>query len=460
MSEFISHFPLSLQMTDSMQQHPQPLLLTPFILDGRIEEARNLAMVKPFLENVTSYSGYITVDEDHQSYMFFWFSPKSTDWVTAALVVWLQGGFGDSIMYAVFAQNGPYIYKDDRVDHSQYSWTNYFNVLYIENPIGTGFSFVQFKNGYSTDQTEVGVNLHETLRQFLILFPELQKNQLILSGQCYAGKYLTSLANTISQRQSSTVPRIDVFGIFLGNPMISIEYMLPHYNEYLYSLGFLDSKTRRTLEQREEEILSLILEKNWSNASDLFSKTFAIPSNSEHTSLLQQLNSLPLRNHLNFSEDTFERPRYEKFLEESETKLALHVGNHVHDANRLEVRNAILPDLTKSYKSNFERLLEDYRVLVYSGQLDLVCAYCLNEKLFTRLSWSGAKAYRESNVYQFTCGESSVGHFKQGHNFTHVLLRNAGHLATSDQPRRVLGLLKKFVGGTFDECIESLDVQF
>ena len=139
----------------------QQLFLTPYILDGKIQEARDLAVVKPFLENVKSYSGFITINEIYKSHVFFWFFTSTTEWTTAPLIVYLQGGLGVTFMYGLFTGNGPYILEGDQLDYKRYSWTDHFNVLYIESPVGTGFSFIELEGGYSTNLTQVGEDLHD-----------------------------------------------------------------------------------------------------------------------------------------------------------------------------------------------------------------------------------------------------------------------------------------------------------
>jgi len=256
----------------------------------------------------------------------------------------------------------------------------------------------------------------------------------------------------------STTPEINLFGVIAGNPLISVEHMLPHYNDYLNALGFLTAKARRTLQKREEDILSLIFEKDWPEASDLFIKTFFLRKSTGQT-FLRDLTGIV--NHYNLLNNEFFTVRPELFVNGADVREALHVGNSTFDGSGSDVTNAMRPNFVKSSKAEFEEMLEDgYRVLVYAGQFDVSCAYYLNEIFFNRLSWSGATTYRESNAYPLTLDESLGGHFKQGRNFTHVLVRNAGHLAMADQPRLILGLTKKFAEGVFDKDIQSLDVNF
>ena len=56
----------------------QPLFLTPLIKSGNLKKARSKARVKnlPNAPEVESYSGYLTVNEEFNSNMFFWFFPS------------------------------------------------------------------------------------------------------------------------------------------------------------------------------------------------------------------------------------------------------------------------------------------------------------------------------------------------------------------------------------------------
>src|SRR5690242_1523864 len=55
----------------------QPLFLTPHIESGHIDEARELSRVNglPNAPNLTSYSGFLTVNKQYNSNMFFWYFP-------------------------------------------------------------------------------------------------------------------------------------------------------------------------------------------------------------------------------------------------------------------------------------------------------------------------------------------------------------------------------------------------
>ena len=67
---------------------------------------------------------------------------------TDPLVIWLQGGPGCSSQLALFTENGPYMINKNstakgtnKLLYNKYSWNNKANVLFLDQPLGTGFSF-------------------------------------------------------------------------------------------------------------------------------------------------------------------------------------------------------------------------------------------------------------------------------------------------------------------------------
>lgn len=75
-----------------------------------------------------------------------------------------------------------------------------YNLLFIDNPVGTGFSFTKKDAGYATNQTDVARDLYSALQQFLTLFPDLRNNDFYVTGESYAGKqyYIRVLCNLFS----------------------------------------------------------------------------------------------------------------------------------------------------------------------------------------------------------------------------------------------------------------------
>lgn len=229
----------------------EPLILTPLLKQNKIYQAQAASRVKgtEFL-NVTSYSGYFTVSERFNSNLFFWFFPALENPYNAPVLLWLQGGPGASSMYGLFEENGPFeIVTESELRLRKETWSRSHNLLYIDNPVGTGFSFTN--EGFADNETKVGEDLYEGLKQFFKLFPKLQKNDFFISGESYAGKYIPAISHKILQKNPNATMKINLKGVAIGNGLSDPEHQLL-YGDRLFELGLIDENTLKIFEQQEK----------------------------------------------------------------------------------------------------------------------------------------------------------------------------------------------------------------
>lgn len=172
-------------------QGNNPLILTQYIESQQILKGRELAYVNYgdlLSKGIDSYSGYFTVNKTYNSNLFFWYFPARNNAANAPVVVWLQGGPGASSLYGLFMESGPVsINAQKKLDKRQYSWHLDHHVVYIDNPVGAGFSFTDNPAGYATNQVDVGTNLFSAVRQFFQIFPEIRNNRFYVTGESYGG---------------------------------------------------------------------------------------------------------------------------------------------------------------------------------------------------------------------------------------------------------------------------------
>lgn len=74
---------------------------------------------------------------------FFWFFEARKDPGNAPLAIWLNGGPGGSSMMGALEENGPcFVGPDSNSTYlNPWSWNNEVNMLYIDQPVQTGFSY-------------------------------------------------------------------------------------------------------------------------------------------------------------------------------------------------------------------------------------------------------------------------------------------------------------------------------
>jgi vitellogenic carboxypeptidase-like protein len=131
---------------------------------------------------------------------------------TAPVLLWLQGGPGGSSLFGLFNENGPLqVTSDLEVIKRNTSWSLTHHIIYIDNPVGTGFSFT--KKCYASNQDQVGTDLYMAMLQFFVMFPALRSHDFYVTGESYAGKYVPALTHKIHISNPKTTQKINLKGM-------------------------------------------------------------------------------------------------------------------------------------------------------------------------------------------------------------------------------------------------------
>ncbi|KAG1740415.1 Alpha/Beta hydrolase protein [Suillus paluster] len=150
---------------------------------------------------VTQISGYIDVGTNMS--MWFWFFESRNSPKTAPFTLWLDGGTACSSMMGMFQENGPCSVNADHnsTTLNPYSWNNISNMIYIDQPIGTGFS-------YGTDlvyTTEEAAPFVWTAFQVLFesqLFSKYSSREFIFSTEGFGGHYAPSFVTYFEEKNA------------------------------------------------------------------------------------------------------------------------------------------------------------------------------------------------------------------------------------------------------------------
>ncbi|KVH92700.1 Peptidase S10, serine carboxypeptidase [Cynara cardunculus var. scolymus] len=97
------------------------------------------------------HSGYIVTNKEHGRSLFYYFvQADSVNHSSLPLTLWLNGGPGcSSLGFGAFMENGPFqVGENGELVNNQHSWNLESNMLYVESPIGVGFSYSETDDDY------------------------------------------------------------------------------------------------------------------------------------------------------------------------------------------------------------------------------------------------------------------------------------------------------------------------
>lgn len=153
-----------------------------------------------------SYAGLLPIDSSGDGdggQLYFWFFPSTNPVAQQRkeILVWLSGGPGCSSLGDLLQQNGPFLWQPGTVEPvaNRWSWHRLTNVVWIDQPIGTGFS----------QGTPTARNEQDVARQFLGFWRNfvdtfaLQGYRIYMTGYSYAGMFAPHISSAMLDRNDT-----------------------------------------------------------------------------------------------------------------------------------------------------------------------------------------------------------------------------------------------------------------
>ncbi|XP_031495086.1 serine carboxypeptidase-like 34 [Nymphaea colorata] len=176
------------------------------------------------------YAGYVTVDDRSGKALFYWFFEATHEAAEKPVLLWLNGGPGcSSIGYGQAQELGPFLVKKGipELKFNNYSWNKEANLLFLESPVGVGFSYTNT----SSDIPKLGDKItardsYTFLVNWFKRFPQYSSHDFFISGESYAGHYVPELAELIfdeNKKEGDGHYYINLRGFIIGNALLDDE---------------------------------------------------------------------------------------------------------------------------------------------------------------------------------------------------------------------------------------------
>ncbi|KAJ3094603.1 Cell death protease [Phlyctochytrium planicorne] len=148
--------------------------------------------------------------------------------------------------------------------------------------------------------------------------------------------------------------------------------------------------------------------------------------------------------------------RMKSYLSRGDVRKALHVDGG-KDVKWTECRNSVAERLSHDESESGGKVLPDVldkvKVLVFTGDHDLVCNADGLEAAFSEMTWNGVKGFGPDATvlgwYLKDSGDASglpAGVYTTARNLTHVIVFGASHMVGVTKKKESLDLFARFVG--------------
>ncbi|XP_013142909.1 PREDICTED: retinoid-inducible serine carboxypeptidase-like [Papilio polytes] len=344
--------------------------------------------------------------------LFWLFWPSLAEYSpNQPLIVWLDGVTGvPPSLRANFEMFGPFGTNLRR----QESWIQYFNLLLIDAPVGTGYSKAEDENNISTNFEDHVDNLVTILKSFYGIHEEYSNTPVYIFGQGHGAQLAVALAARLAQ---NNLFNNVVKGVGIGNGIISPAQALTKIGFYLEEFGKIDADGRKVVENFSDEINTLTNNGRYEEAFDLFlSIKKVVNINAGAGGLnLDDISEKLTRDKL---QEYFNRrltADHYKLMEETVPPLIGLSGKVIYDGQRDAVLKAFRNSLMKPAVDKVEYLLQNTNisVTIYNGNLDAISNTPGQLLWVDNLRWSGQKDFLNYVRKPFVRSRGLQGYYRK-----------------------------------------------
>lgn len=425
-----------------------PLFVAPKIVEKRFHFP-HLDYSGPSVQELGHHAGYYRLPHSKGARLFYLFF-ESRNSRNDPVVIWLTGGPGCSSELALFYENGPFqISKNLSLQWNDYGWDKASNLLYVDQPVGTGFSYTTDEQDIRHDEEGVSNDLYDFLQAFFAEHPQFAKNNFYITGESYAGHYIPAFAARVHQgNKAKEGIHINLKGFAMGNGLTNPEIQYKAYTDYALDMGLVNrseyDRINKMLPACEQAI------KNCGIAGgDECVTSYIVCTNifNEIMSSAGDINYYDIRKKCEGAL-CYDFSNMERFLNQKSVRDALGVGEIDFVSCSSEVHEALLMDWMRNLEVGIPALLEDgIKVLVYAGEYDLICNWLGNSRWVHAMEWSGQKQFGASPTVPFSVDGAEAGLLKNYGPLTFLKVHDAGHMVPMDQSKASLQMLRSWMQG-------------
>ncbi|XAR72139.1 Carboxypeptidase C [Bertholletia excelsa] len=403
------------------------------------------------VEELGHHAGYYKIEHSHAARMFYFFF-ESRNSTQDPVVIWLTGGPGCSSELALFYENGPFkIEKNLSLVWNKYGWDKASNLLYVDQPTGTGFSYSSDIRDFRHEEKGVGNDLYDFLQAFFAEHPQFAKNDFYITGESYAGHYIPALAARVHKgNKAKEGIHINLKGLAIGNGLTNPKIQYKAYPDYALDMGIITKLEHDHISKLLVPLCESAVKRCGTDGT-LSCVAANLACNVIFGSILLiagDINYYDIRRKC-VGSLCYDFSDMEKFLNLETVRDALGVGNRKFVSCSTAVYAGLLLDWMRNLEIGIPALLEDgIKLLIYAGEYDLICNWLGNSRWVHAMEWSGQKEFESSPEIPFEVDGSEAGIFKSYGPLSFLKVHDAGHMVPMDQPKASLEMLKRWTQGS------------
>ncbi|KAI4357656.1 hypothetical protein L6164_001591 [Bauhinia variegata] len=318
------------------------------------------------------------------------------------------------------------------------AWNRIFGLLFLDNPIGTGFSIASKQEEIPRDQISVAKHLFAAITKFIELDPVFKTRPIYITGESYAGKYVPAIGYYIlkTNEKLPVSQRLNLAGVAIGDGLTDPVTQVATHAVNAYYVGLINERQKIELEKLQLEAVRLTQKGNWSEARKARNRVLRTLQNITGLATLYDYSKkAPYKDYL-----------VDELLKFGEIKKLLGVSESLVFESCSDLVGEILgDDVMKSVKFMAEYLVKNSKVLLYQGQYDLRDGVLQVEAWVKTMKWEEIGDYLNADRKIWEVKGELAGYVQKWKSLTNVVVLGAGHLLPADQALNSQAMIEDWI---------------
>ncbi|KAM5549703.1 serine carboxypeptidase-like 18 [Rosa sericea] len=423
-------------------------------------------------------TGYVGVGDLDDVQLFYYFIESEGSPEYDPLVLWLTGGPGCSGFSALVYENiGPLSFdpanstgNKPQLKLNPYSWTKVANIIFLDAPVGTGYSYAKTWEGYSNmSDTLSAAETYEFLRKWFMDHPKFLENALYVAGDSYSGIVLPIIVQEISDgNEDGRHPPMNIQGYVLGNPGTDVDVDENYRVPFAFRKALISDELYQSLKTNCKGEYVNVDPNNALCVDDLDQYNECI-ADINTPQILEPYCTVSSPNPLESERDSddlnkdsvnllslhqLSRPWCRSYIyrfsyiwaNDKTVQDALHVREgSIKDWQRCNktLSASYISDVSSSLVYHQNLIKKGYRVLIYSGDHDMVIPYLGTKAWIESLNLTVDSSWKPWFVNGQIAGYRVQYTYKK-YQLTFTTIKGGGHTAPEYKPEECLAMISRW----------------
>ncbi|WAR55759.1 hypothetical protein PtB15_6B502 [Puccinia triticina] len=427
---------------------------------------------KSTISSIIQYAGHLpshppsTITPPPDSHLWFWLIRSRHIAHREKFVIWFNGGPGCSSAEGALMEIGPLTPnpmaqpgEPIELVESTIGWSEYANLLFVDQPAGTGYSFVNVGDDVR-ELAQAAEQVVVFLKNFYKVFPEFSKIDTYLAGESFAGQYIPYFAQAILDTAALSTP---LLGLLMGNPWINPKVQYLSYLDFAYERGIIVKGTSSAIEAEKsfrkcEKALKKPTESNRilvdpceDGLQSILNAGAKVINGTKMTPVAYNITEMS-------AEEAIEWPKRNQnlkaYLFQNSTVAALHATAKMGKwtlCNDTIGKEMWVPQSAPS-STLIPTLVKKLKVVIYVGDQDYMCNSLGLNRSISEMEWNGQKGWGVDEKGQpifpqdYYVNGTKQGSWTEARGLSFVKYDQASHLVPADAPHAAHDMLLRFMG--------------